>query len=216
MKKQVAKKYKEYNSVEVINRKTKEDFNAWFMGYKAILNKMSVRMNDLGDDTKYKELLDAITTDGIIDKSKLLLEYIKGGNYYGLPLTATKFKTPSKEELSDIYDKKYPESKQKIIKYQTQWQRINKSTNKLIPVILVKDAILVMDVSDKINGMTPHELFILSKNLYGKKTKDALLLPGCLYSTLKLSKSLVKEITQVSVKKAPKRVSKKTVKEIII
>ena len=203
MKKQVANKYKEYNSVEVINAKTKKDFNEWFNAYKSDLIEESEKAK-YGKDRNYKELLDAISTNGKIDKSKLRLEYIKSGNYYGLPLTATKFKTPSKEELSEIYGKKYPESKKEIIKYQTQWQRVNKSENKLIPVILVKDAILVMDVKANISDMTPHEIFMLSKNLYGKKTKDALLLPACLYSTLKLSDKLVEEIKNVNVKKVVK------------
>jgi hypothetical protein len=196
MKKQVAttKKYREYNSTESFNYNDKKLFDEWFIVYKRKLMDANKDAKD-GDDDEYKVLLNAISTNGKIDKSKLRMLYIESGQYFGSPLTTTKFETLSEEELMKIY------GNEAIVKYQTHGKRINISKNKLIPVILTRDAILVMDVRDKLQGIAPQKILKLGLNLYSKKTKNALLMPSCLYSVLKLPDALVKSISKVKVVK---------------
>ena len=199
MKKQTAttKKYREYNSTESFNYNDKKLFDEWFMSYKAIIKDASE--DALFNDSKYKNILESISSNGKIDKSKIRMLYIESGQYFGSPLTTTKVETLSKEELMEIY------GNETIVKYQTDGRRVNKSKNKLIPVILTRDAILVMDVRDKLQGIAPQKILKLGLNLYSKKTKNALIMPSCLYSVLKLPDTLVESISKVKVVKKEKK-----------
>jgi len=200
------KKYKDY-TVEQINYETETAFNNWFWDYKRTLkeeyiegkNNLKLKIKD--PFRKYNRLLGKVTGDENLelDKEKLLKEHIKSGTYYGLPLTLTKARTPTPEEIM----KRYPKLKDqhdKMIKYFSDKRRRNESENHLAPLFFVKNALLSDNTYKSFGGKTPFMELKLIPNAYGKKKmmQNALCYPACYLKNIPLTEEIIKAGEDIS------------------
>lgn len=193
LKKYVAGAATKFNSTEKINEGTSKMFNEWFYDYKRKMNKIYKDCIDKTNFTDYNKMLDAITTNKKIDKQKLLEAHVKSGHYFALPLTLTKPKTPSKEVIIDVMSKKYPDKPKEAVKlanYMHQNKRFNESKNILMTLFLIKDALVVDNVSETFKDKIILEHCKLIDNIYGKKVKNAYGMPAVYMKTLSIPQNL--------------------------
>jgi hypothetical protein len=179
-----------FDSIDKINEGTTTLFNNWFYTFKKELQVLYGRCKDKKNFTEYNSLLNSVSTDNKFDSQKLLMKHVISGKYFPLPLTITKFKTPSREIIDTTMKKRYP----KDIHLHTavsdymygHWKRLNKSDNILIPVLLINDGILSMNVRQKFGNLIPFEVLQIINNIYSHNEKDALGLPACFLSNVNL------------------------------
>ena len=189
--------YNKYNTTEIINRQTKLYFEEWYINFKRKLNEASE--NACIDETKYKNILETISTNAKLDKHKLKIEHIKSGKYFGLPLSFPKFKTPDETTLLDIMMEKQPTQAEKITKFIRKGTRKNKSINRLVPVYNTKDAILITSLTESLGSNEPFKILNIVDNMYSGSTPNALSVPGCLLKTLKLSKDIIDKSKNINI-----------------
>jgi TusA-related sulfurtransferase len=195
------KKVANFDSVEKINKNTALHFNKWFYTYKETIDKAHDKYlySPIKDKEKYKkiytDLLNTITTNGKFDKDKLLFQHVLSGEYFPLPLTLTKFKTPSKEIIEKTLNERYknPLLSEKVSKYMHHGSRFNKSENVLVPLLLVNNGLLTMNIKKIFGDHIPFAVLQMINNIYSKNHKDALGLPACFMSSVNLTENMIKK-----------------------
>ena len=192
-------KVKGFDSIEEINNNTSLYFDKWFIEYKEKLNEAYEDYEDTKGTEEgkifekiYTDMLDKITTNNTIDKEKLLYQHVLSGKYFGVPLTVTKFQTPPKEVIQETIIEKYKDENlsKKVSKYMHHGARKNKSNNMLVPLLLVNNGMITMNVQKVFGNDIPFVVLNMIKNIYDKNIKDALGLPACFMSTVNITKSI--------------------------
>ena len=180
-------KYSDYSTIQSIYDNDSYLFNEWFYIFKDKLTTVQKGCSLSGDYTNYIELLSSISTDGKIDNKKMLDEYVKSGKYFSLPLTVTKIKTPTIEQIKNS---KYDNDA--FIKYLYHGKRKNKSENKLLVGFAIEDAILFDNINNRFNPDINPAIQTLNivYNAYGKNKQDAYGYPACYLSVLKPHESI--------------------------
>jgi len=179
--------YSKYSTIQSIYDNDSSMFNDWFYIFKDGLNKIQSACGDSGDYTDYNDLLSSISTNGKIDNKKVLDKYVESGCYFSLPLTVTKIKTPTIEQIKNS---KYDNDA--FIKYLYHKKRLNKSENKLLVGIAIEDAILFDNINNRFDPETKPAIQTLNivYNAYGKKKQDAYGYPACYLSVLNPNESI--------------------------
>jgi hypothetical protein len=186
------KKYTNYDS-EMINERTESAFNNWFYEYKTELSKAYIR-SGIDNFALYNNLLSKITTKGKLDPTKLLDEHVNSGKYYGLPLTLSKARSPTPEEIKERYKDLSKEEHKKMEKYFKDKRRRNEMEADLAPVFLIKDAVLSDHAYKSFKGQTPFTKLKLMPNAYGSKLKmqSALCYPACYLKNIPITKEMLR------------------------
>jgi hypothetical protein len=204
-----------FDSIDKINEGTTTLFNNWFYTFKKELHVLYRRCQDKNNFTEYNTLLNSVSTNNKFDSQKLLMQHVISGKYFPLPLTITKFKTPSREIIDTTMKKRYPEKTQlhsAVSNYMYgHWKRLNKSENILIPVLLINDGMLSMNVKQKFGNLIPFEVLQIVNNIYSHAEKDALGLPACFLSNI----NLPPEALSISSKRSVEELREEYKKEIL-
>ena len=210
-----------FDSVEKINKNTSLHFNNWFYTYKHEIDKAYTKYDNMLGTKKesiykniYTGMLEAITTNNKIDKDKLLFQHVLSGEYFGVPLTVTKFQTPPKELIKETIMKRHnnEELSEKVVKYMHQGSRKNKSPNMLVPLLLVNDGMLTINIKKVFGDHIPFTVLNMIKNIYSKNVKDALGLPSCFLSNVKITGKILRK----SLKATPDIIKPMIEQEIIL
>ena len=210
-----------FDSIDKINEGTSKMFNNWFYEFKNELRTL-YRICKLNNNFDlYYEKLNSVSSNNKFDSEKLLMQHVISGKYFSLPLTITKFKTPSREIINATMRKRYPKS-DKHHEYEKlhtavsdyiygHWKRFNPSDNILIPVLLINDGMLSMNVRKKFGNLIPFEVLQIVNNIYSHDEKDALGLPACFLSNV----NLPNEALLISSERSKKELSEEYRKEIL-